>query len=341
MEWKVQNALNRDVERQHLNKILKEIEQRISDVRGQASPDEITRIVERVIRAESPDALTSVTVNLTGDVSGQGTTNEFGRVNIDVEIDPSKLGITEAPIDSSYYWRINGTWEQVSDAVSDLQDIEESGVLVYTGGTPAYRSLIVEGVEDEVVVANGDGQDLDLPSISVGLADLENTEEGVGPLKIYTRDSKGRIEGDEDATTDNLPEGAINLYYTKERAQSPVVDLLGLRSVLAYPSVKGSWLETSPTNVNFFLAGSWSRGDELSIHAQNRLALVGGAITLTSRTGTYPVAESFGSVVHVKFISPTLARVWGDLSGTPDSFNLLTEAGDFLMTESGDNLVVL
>lgn len=219
MEWKVQNALNRDVERQHLNKILKEIEARISDIRGQASPDEITRVVERVIRAESPDALTSVTVNLTGDVSGQGTTNEFGRVNIDVEIDPSKLGVTEAPIDSSYYWRINGTWEQVSDAVTGLQDVVEPGVLVYTGGAPAYRSLIVEGVEDEVVVTNGDGQDLDQPSIGVGLSDLENTGVGEGPVKIYTRDSKGRIEGDEPATTDNLPEGENNLYFTEERVR--------------------------------------------------------------------------------------------------------------------------
>lgn len=341
MEWKVQNALNRDVERQHLNKILKEIEARISDIRGQASPDEITRIVERVIRAESPDALTSVTVNLTGDVSGQGTTNEFGRVNIDVEIDPSKLGVTEAPIDSRYYWRINGTWEQVSDAVTGLQDVVEPGVLVYTGGEPAYRSLIVEGVEDEVVVTNGDGQDLDQPSIGVGLSDLENTGVGEGPVKIYTRDSKGRIEGDEAATTDNLPEGTVNLYYTKERAQSPVVDLPGVSTVVADPSLKGSWLETSPVNSNLQLAGSWSRGDELSIHAQNRLALVGGAVTLTTKTGTFPVAESLGSVVHIKFISPTLARVWGDLSSTPDSFNLLTEAGDFLMTESGDNLVVL
>lgn len=226
MEWKVQNALNRDVERQHLNKILKEIEGRISDLRGRTSTDEITRVVERVIRTESPDALTSVTVNLTGDVTGQGTSTPNGRVNINVVIDPSKLGITDAPIDSSYYWRINGTWEPVSGAVSDLQDIVEPGVLVYTEGTPAYRSLIVEGVEDEIVVANGDGQDLDLPSISVGLADLENTEEGVGPLKIYTRDSKGRIAGDEDATTDHLPEGENNLYYTDERVYLKTKDIL-------------------------------------------------------------------------------------------------------------------
>lgn len=173
MEWKVQNALNRDVERQHLNKILKEIEGRISDIKGQTSPDEITRVVERVIRTESPDALTSVTVNLTGDVTGQGTSTPTGRVNINVVIDPSKLGITDAPVDNSYYWRINGTWEPVSDAVSGLQDIVEPGVLVYTGGEPAYRSLIVEGVEDEVVVENGNGQDLDLLAISIGLAKIE------------------------------------------------------------------------------------------------------------------------------------------------------------------------
>lgn len=175
MEWIVKNAINRDVERQHLNKILKEIESRVASLDGQTSQAEITRIVERVVRTESPDALSSVTVSLTGDVSGQGTSNQYGRVNIDVVIDPSKLGITEAPIDNTRYWRINGTWEQVNTSVSDLQDVSEPGLLVYTGGSPGYRTVVVDGVEDEIVVENGDGQDLDLPSITVGLAKLELT----------------------------------------------------------------------------------------------------------------------------------------------------------------------
>lgn len=226
MKWKVENALSRDVERQHLNKILKEIEGKVLSLDGQASQAEITRIVERVVRSESPDALTSVTVNLTGDVSGQGTSNQYGRVNINVVIDPSKLGITEAPIDNTRYWRINGTWERVNPSVSDLQEVTEPGMLVYTGGSPGYRTVVVEGVEDEVVVENGNGQDLDTQSITVGLADLENTEVGESPIKIYTRDAKGRIEGDEDADTDDLPEGSGNLYYTDERVYLKTKDVL-------------------------------------------------------------------------------------------------------------------
>ena len=54
------------------------------------------------------------------------------------------------------------------------------------------------------------------------LPDLENTGEGLSPVKIYTRDNKGRIVGDEDASTDDLPEGS-NLYFTEQRARDASV----------------------------------------------------------------------------------------------------------------------
>lgn len=157
MEWNVKNAVNRDVERQHLNKILKEIESRVVSIGAPPSTQEVTRIVERVIRDASPDALTSVKVTLTGDVSGEGSTNTLGNISIDVGIDPSKLGISEAPIDSQYYWRINGTWEQVNSAVTGLQNVDTLGIMVHMGGEVGYVTREIVGVEDEVVVGNPDG----------------------------------------------------------------------------------------------------------------------------------------------------------------------------------------
>lgn len=224
MEWKVQNALNRDVERQHLNKILKEIEAAIHGSAAAPSAQEITRIVERVVRTESPDALTSVTVNISGDVSGAGTTNTDGRVNINAVIDPSKLGIGDAPIDSSHYWRINGTWERVSDAVAGIQDITEPGIVVYRGDSPSFTSVMLEGVEGEIDVTNGDGQDLDTPVMEVSLADVEVVEGGT--LKTTEFDSKGRRIEEDEADTDDLPEGDNNLYHTDERAQEAVGSIL-------------------------------------------------------------------------------------------------------------------
>lgn len=62
------------------------------------------------------------------------------------------------------------------------------------------------------------------------LAELTNTGVGVAPIKIYTRDAYGRIEGDEDATTDELPEGATNLYFTAQRVRDVLLTGLSMAS---------------------------------------------------------------------------------------------------------------
>lgn len=55
------------------------------------------------------------------------------------------------------------------------------------------------------------------------LAELPNSGIGQSPIKIYTRDAYGRIEGDQDADTDDLSEGINNLYFTDERARDAVI----------------------------------------------------------------------------------------------------------------------
>jgi hypothetical protein len=54
-----------------------------------------------------------------------------------------------------------------------------------------------------------------------GLADLANSGTGTAIYKI-TRDAKGRISGQVAATTNDLPEGATNLYFTNPRADARV-----------------------------------------------------------------------------------------------------------------------
>lgn len=56
--------------------------------------------------------------------------------------------------------------------------------------------------------------------VTFGLADLPDA--GGGTLQKVARDSKGRIAGTSAATTDDLVEGATNLYFTDERAQDAV-----------------------------------------------------------------------------------------------------------------------
>jgi hypothetical protein len=221
MEWNVKNAVNRDVERQHLNKILREIESRVVSIGAPPSTQEVTRIVERVIRDASPDALTSVKVTLTGDVSGEGSTNALGNISIDVGIDPSLLGISEAPIDSQYYWRINGTWEQVSSAVSGLQNVDTLGIMVHMGGEVGYVTRDIEGEVGEIVVTYGDGLE---GNPLIGLEDV--TPELGGTMKVVTFDDKGRRIEEDEADTDDLPEGVTNLYFTDERAQDAIGSIL-------------------------------------------------------------------------------------------------------------------
>ncbi len=117
MEWNVKNAANRDVERQHLNKILKEIRGTISSGGGLTEQ----RVLE-LIRANtsssgggggggSSGGLTSITVSLQGNVTGTATGGS--QINIPTVVDPAILGIKDAPIDSNIYWRTGGAWQPV------------------------------------------------------------------------------------------------------------------------------------------------------------------------------------------------------------------------------------
>ena len=98
MEWKVKNALSRDVEREHLNKILKEIQAAVSSSSSGGGLTE-QQVIALIQRHAGGGSSSPTRITLSGDVTGSGTSS------IPTTINPALLGIGEAPVDSLSYWR--------------------------------------------------------------------------------------------------------------------------------------------------------------------------------------------------------------------------------------------
>lgn len=179
MKWKVDNALSRDVERQQLNKILKEIKAKLETV---TAPPPVVRPP-----TPTPPSRTPVTVTLTGDVTGTATGT--GTITIDTTLEASVGGLQDAPDDGGVYWRGSQQWQQVPLALQFFYDISGSGFLSYNeDGVLTPR--VIEGEAGQIDVADGDGVDAN-PLLS--LADVGNT--GAGQLLEIEVDSKGRVVG--------------------------------------------------------------------------------------------------------------------------------------------------
>lgn len=130
MEWNVKNALNRNVEREQLNKILKEIRQAV-DSSGQLTQADIRRMVEEAVQGTASPTIGSFTITLTGDVTGSGTYVGLSSVSIPVTVNEEARGIEEAPMDSSPYWRVSGSWQGVPMSVYTLSYIEDAGLVYF------------------------------------------------------------------------------------------------------------------------------------------------------------------------------------------------------------------
>lgn len=112
------------------------------------------------------------------------------------------------------------SWELILNIppnVTALANTATTGLYAITAaGASATRSITP--VAGETTVTNGDGVAGD-PQI--GLADV--TPSAGGSIQRLGFDAKGRRSQADTATTDNLPEGAANLYFTDARAQAAVV----------------------------------------------------------------------------------------------------------------------
>lgn len=176
MDWKVENALSRDVERQQLNKILKEVRAAIdaanktiasnanADIKaivGQMFTDNteigvsaVYNAVKKVIDLSVPNFF----IHLQGDVEGTGQVNALGDVTIVTSLAEGVGGIEEAPSDGFPYWRNTEEWEQVPVNIQQLAGFSGTGFIVATADDKIEARTIL-GTTDRISVSDGDGAD--------------------------------------------------------------------------------------------------------------------------------------------------------------------------------------
>lgn len=210
MKWNVTNAVNRDVERQHLNKILKEISDDrdalfekvglVGDSLSQTQ-QQITNTIIKVINTEIPPERLVTTVTLTGDVTGTSVPVP-GQNAVTIECDLQVNFLEDAPSDANAYWRRAGQWEAVPPTLYYLNEIEGSGLAVWNEEEQTWVTRQIESADSgRVVVSDGDGLNGN-PTIDLALV----PDGGVAPtlLKI-TRDAYGRVTNTQAATATDVP----------------------------------------------------------------------------------------------------------------------------------------
>lgn len=210
IDWNVKNAVNRDVERQHLNKILADIRASVDTLNKAVSkpvPD-VESTVGKMVENNTENGInvtynaakkvldfviTDFTITLTGDVTGSGTVSSLGDVSISTSVDDS-IGIEEAPTDGLPYWRVAGDWQYVGVALESLANMSGTGFTVIRSND-SWITREFEVVAGELVVTNADGND---GNPTFGLADV--VDSSIGTLQGITVDGKGRVTGTTDAT---------------------------------------------------------------------------------------------------------------------------------------------
>ena len=114
-------------------------------------------------------------------------------------------------------------WSLILDIpanVTALAETSTTGLYVVTGaGTSVTRTIAA--VSGQTTVSNGSGVS---GNPTVGLADVADA--GGGVLQKTAFDSKGRRTGSSSATTDDLTEGASNLYFSEGRVYESLKDTL-------------------------------------------------------------------------------------------------------------------
>jgi len=205
MEWKVKNALSRAVEREHLNKILKEIQAAVSSSSSSGGGLTEQQVVALIQRHAGGGSSSPVRITLSGDVTGSGTST------IPTTVDPSILGIGEAPVDSLSYWRAGGQWQAVPGTITSLNNVFGDGIVVHLDDE-GWVLREIEGTVGQIVVTGGDGTGNPI----VGLADVSVAVGGT--LEKRSFDSKGRLSAASAATTDDLVEGTTNAYWKEAPA---------------------------------------------------------------------------------------------------------------------------
>lgn len=202
MELKVVNALNRDIEREQLNKILKYLHESIvSSTEGGLTEAKVAEMIARASPSRpssSSSAPTTITVSLTGDVEGTGQ----GTSSITVPVNITKDLVGEAPVDSGRYWRYQGGWETVPFPLLSLAYMSPSGFGAYNEDDLEWNSRVITGASGNIEVTDGDGVSGD-PVIDLSVV----PDSGIADtLYKIDRDSYGRVVGTQQVTSADLLE---------------------------------------------------------------------------------------------------------------------------------------
>lgn len=150
MKWIVTNALSRDVEREHLNKILAEISTAVGDrPTSQTVSNTVTTVVRQAAAsAPPPFPIQNIKVTLQGDVTGTGQATAAGQILVEATVDPSILGIPDVPDTGLPYWRVSGAWNEVPTVLAGAENFQYPGVPYIDEGTNwvvADTDLLPEG----------------------------------------------------------------------------------------------------------------------------------------------------------------------------------------------------
>lgn len=216
MKWNVKNALSRDVEREHLNKILAEISTAVGDrPTSQTVSNTVTTVVRQAAAsAPPPFPIQNIKVTLQGDVTGTGQATAAGQILVEATVDPSILGIPDVPDTGLPYWRVADAWNEVPINIVNLGDITDPGFMAMDEDGYWYARE-VEGTAGQIVVTDGSGVD---GNPTIGLAAVADSGTGVGLVKI-TRDAYGRVTGQQAALLEDVSDvditGRLNGYTIK------------------------------------------------------------------------------------------------------------------------------
>lgn len=241
------------------------------------------------------------------------------------------------------YWSLI---QEIPLNVVALAETTTTGIYAITGiGTSETRTI--QPVAGETTVSDGDGVSGD-PTI--GLADLADS--GGGEIRKFDRDEKGRVSGTSTATTDDLPEGAANLYFTAQRVRDVVLTGLSLASdaditavdtaLVAFGKLQAQ-ITALTSSIGDIITQTITDGD--TTHAPSgdavfdALALkfdkTGGAISgSTTVTG---IVTATGPSARQAFIDRTTAQSWG-WYGTGGVAHLYNGTSSILNVDNSGNV---
>lgn len=211
--------------------------------------EQIRTILARLAALEGSSPLNFQLLGLDSVVVSGTPQNGYVQINLDGDTgEPGGTYFYGTGPDGAKGWQLLGdafvaeTGELTKEVEPDtgvitlgLADVPDSGTGTLQaitvdgkGRVTGAKDATITGTAGQIAVANGNASS-GLPTISL----VDVPDAGGGTLQKTQFDAKGRKTGTSAATTDNLPEGSANLYFTTGRAAAaaPVQSVTGVGSI--------------------------------------------------------------------------------------------------------------